>query len=822
MENLKILAIDDSPDNLTVLKAVTADAFPGATVLTALNGRQGITLARSEDPDVILLDIIMPGVDGFEVCRKLKAEEHLRLIPVVFLTALKADPESRIKALEAGAEAFLTKPFDVQELTAQILAMAKLKRSSQLQLTEKERLAALVKERTRELQRELSEHQKSEELLQQSNQKLEQNQIAMLNLLDDLKNENEARQKSENQFRSIFNDAPMGIALIDSLAGHYLEMNQIFTEIVGRSREELLRINWMQITHPDDIQQDLDNMEKMNARKIAGFKKHKRYIRPDGSVVWIAMAVAPMPTPDTAHPRHLCMISDITERIQAEAQLRLQSGALEAAANAIVITDNKGVIQWANAAFTAFTGYSLEEAIGKTPNLLKSGKHDQAFYQKLWNTILAGEVWHGELINRRKDGSFYTEDMTITPMKDNSGAVTHFIGVKQDITARKQFEEKLMQTERLDSIGRLTSGVAHDLNNIITPIILSAEMLRTTEQPETRECLLSSIEECAQRGAAVVNQILTFARGNKGERKQLQLANNVVEMENFLQQTFPKNLTITSSIPDDIWPVMSDHTQIHQVLLNLCINARDAMSEGGTLHLSVENAEIDAAFSSMAPDAKPGDYAMLSIADTGTGIPREIISKIFDPFFTTKEVGKGTGLGLSTVIGIVRSHDGFVIVDSREGLGTTFKVFLPRDTAGTPRQRVLPSTEEMQGAGATILLVDDETLITKAIAMVLENKGYKVLTAANGNEALALYGKHAKEIAVVLTDMMMPGMDGVALSRTLKEINPRIKILVSTGHASESTQTELHALGVDGILRKPYDARKLVATLHDTIHTESA
>ena len=392
------------------------------------------------------------------------------------------------------------------------------------------------------------------------------------------------------------------------------------------------------------------------------------------------------------------------------------------------------------------------------------------------------------------------------------------IALVRDITERKQFEEKLMQTERLESIGRLASGVAHDLNNIITPIILSAEMLRTAEEPEIRETLLSSIEECAQRGAAVVNQVLTFARGHRGERKQLQLTSSVAEIDAFVRQTFPKNLAITSSIPANIWPVKGDPTQLHQVLLNLCINARDAMPEGGTLHLSVENAEIDHAFAAMVPDAKAGDYAVIAISDTGTGIPREIITKIFDPFFTTKEIGKGTGLGLSTVIGIVHSHEGFITVDSKKDQGTTFKVFLPRDTAGMPQQMDLPSTGRLPVGGATILLVDDEAFITKAIAMVLENSGYKVLIATNGNEALALYKEHAEEIDIVLTDVMMPGMNGVDLARSLKAIDLRIKILVSTGHASEANQTELRALGVDAILHKPYDAKKLVATLHQAIH----
>jgi len=281
------------------------------------------------------------------------------------------------------------------------------------------------------------------------------------------------------------------------------------------------------------------------------------------------------------------------------------------------------------------------------------------------------------LTNRRKDGSLYSEEMTITPIKDAEGEIVRFIAVKQDITERKRIEEKLQQTERMESIGRLASGVAHDLNNILTPIILSTDLLRTAEGAATRERLISSIEECAQRGASVVNQVLTFARGVKGERSTLQLNRLVNDMERIMNETFPKNIVIASAIHPDLWPVKGDATQIHQVLLNLCINARDAMPDGGTLLVSTANEAIDENFAAMVPNVKAGDYAVVSISDSGIGIPDEITNKIFDPFFTTKEVGKGTGLGLSTAIGIIRDHGGFVTVESVEGHGSTFKVFLP-------------------------------------------------------------------------------------------------------------------------------------------------
>jgi len=391
--------------------------------------------------------------------------------------------------------------------------------------------------------------------------------------------------------------------------------------------------------------------------------------------------------------------------------------------------------------------------------------------------------------------------------------------VISDITEHKQMEEKVLRTQRMECMGTLASGVAHDLNNILTPVILSTNILRDADDPKTRESLLATIEECAQRGADVVNQVLTFARGATGERAPLKLDGIIQEMEKIIRVTFPKDIVITTSVPAELWPVKADPAQIHQVLLNLCINARDAMSNGGTLLISAENRTIDAAFSSLVPDAKAGDYAVLSVADHGTGIPREIINKVFDPFFTTKEVGKGTGLGLSTVLGIIRSHGGFITVESEEGRGTTFKSFLPREMKQAASDRLI-DMEIPKGDGETILVVDDELFITNVTSIVLARNGYKVLTAANGIDALALYEAHADEIKVILTDVMMPGMDGVSLSRALKEIDHEVKIVACTGYAAETREEELRALGVNVILTKPYDAKKLVASVGDAIRAE--
>lgn len=631
-----------------------------------------------------------------------------------------------------------------------------------------------------------------------------------------------ALRESELLLREAQIIARMGSYVLDISTGAWSsseELDKLFG--IGISYERSIE-GWLDLVHPEDRAM-MDNHFRNEVVALGrDFNKEYRIIRHDNQVECWVHGMGKLEFDAQGIPvRMWGAIQNIAERKQAEAQMQLQSSALEASANAIVITNAKGVIEWANAAFTTFTGYSVAEAIGKTPRMLNSGKHEQAFYRALWETVLAGEVWHGELINRRKDGTFYTEDMTITPMKDNFGTVKHFIAVKQDITERKRMEENLLRTERMESIGRLAAGVAHDINNILTPIFLSVGMLRGEEDAETRECFISSIEECAHRGADVVGQVLTFARGTTGERTTLQLSRQVDAVEKIIRETFPRNITITSSIPEELWPVKGDPTHIYQVLLNLCINARDAMPDGGTLFVSAQNRTVDEAFAAMSPDAKTGDYAMLSVSDSGTGIPREIISKIFDPFFTTKNFGQGTGLGLSTVIGIVRSHGGFVTVDSDENQGSTFKVFLPRATCETAEQKTLADSQTPLNKGGTILLVDDESFIAKVTSMVLEKHGYKVFTAAEGTEALALYREHAKEIDLVLTDIMMPGMDGVKVAKALKAMAPRLKIIASTGQATETRQAELRALGVNVIMSKPYEVEELLATLHEAIHGQS-
>ncbi len=358
-------------------------------------------------------------------------------------------------------------------------------------------------------------------------------------------------------------------------------------------------------------------------------------------------------------------------------RLRQLSRAVEQSPCSVVITDTEGRIEYVNPKFTAITGYTLEEVVGQKPSLLKSGHTPRETYTKLWDTITAGREWRGEFQCKKKNGDLFWESASICPIHSRSGRITHYLCVKEDITERKQMEENLLRAQRLESIGSLAAGVAHDLNNILAPIMMSASMLNDDLPSSTRRELVTTIEEAAQRGAEIVRQVLTFARGVEGRRATLNPEIVINQVFRIIRETFPKSIDFKQFVPEDIWHINGDLTQLHQVLLNLAVNARDAMPSGGTLDLSARNYAFSETTAPIFPAAKAGRYVIMEVRDSGSGIPARTIDRVFEPFFTTKGHGQGTGLGLSTALGIIRSHGGFMHVTSEEGEGSLFQVFIP-------------------------------------------------------------------------------------------------------------------------------------------------
>ena len=507
-------------------------------------------------------------------------------------------------------------------------------------------------------------------------------------------------------------------------------------------------------------------------------------------------------------------VRDITEQKRAEEALRASEARFEA------VMDHLGEWVWEMDAAGRFTyasvvsdkvlGYHPEEITGKLRFTDLISPNQQAeFSQRLAEQIAARQPFHQmELELVHKTGRRLRVEGSGNPILDAQGNLLGYRGAIQDLTEKKQLEAQFLRTQRMESIGTLASGVAHDLNNILAPILMGVSLLREGLLPKDAEDVLKLIETSAQRGTAVVKQVLTFGRGIAGERVLIQPRHLINEVLKMARGTFPKLITIASETPPDLWPLLGDATQLHQVLLNLCVNARDAMPKGGTLRLAAQNVRMTEDGAREKGGLKAGHYLLLQVSDTGHGIPPEIIVRIFDPFFTTKELGQGTGLGLSTVLGIVKSHGGFVGVRSEAGQGTTFEVYLPAASAPAALPR---------GQGELILVVDDEAGIRDVTRRILVKHGYTVVTASQGAEALTQYAQHRDAIRLVLSDLMMPVMDGLAMIRRLKKINPQVRIISSTGWGEENKIAALRELGLTQFLTKPFTIEQLLNALHELL-----
>ncbi|WP_193198105.1 response regulator [Nostoc sp. MG11] len=507
-----------------------------------------------------------------------------------------------------------------------------------------------------------------------------------------------------------------------------------------------------------------------------------------------------------------CASIDISERKLAEEKIREQAALLDVTTDAICVRDlNNQILFWNKGAETLY-GWRAQEVWGKNASELLYDEYSPEMETALLQVISKGK-WQGELSKLTKTNKEVLVASRWSLVCDQQGSPKSILTVDTDITEKKQLEAQLFRAQRLESIGTLASGIAHDLNNILTPILAGAQLLplKFPDADERTHHLLEILEMNAKRGADLVKQVLSFARGVEGKRITLQLRHLIMELAKILKETLPKSIEICTDVPQDLWTVSGDSTQIHQVLMNLCVNARDAMPNGGTLKISAENVFFDENYARMNLEAKIGPYVVITVSDAGVGIPAEILDRIFEPFFTTKEVGKGTGLGLSTVIGIIKSHGGFVKVYSEVGNGTRFQVYLP--AAEGIEKLSLDSWTLPKGNGELILVVDDEPAIQEITKTSLETHNYQAIIANDGIEAIALYAKHMDEISAVLMDIMLPTLDGLTAIRTLQKINPQVKIIATSGLMSNNKIGTIADIGVTTFLPKPYTVNELLLAL---------
>jgi two-component system cell cycle sensor histidine kinase/response regulator CckA len=543
-----------------------------------------------------------------------------------------------------------------------------------------------------------------------------------------------------------------------------------------------------------------------------------------GQPRWVELRIT-LIRDEASRPRaRLVLATDITERRLAERRIRDQAEMLNQAREAIFITDLENRLLYWNAGAERLYGWRSDEVLGKTAEELFDASDLAAIRLARDETFAKGQ-WQGEIRMHNRQHEPLIVESRQSLISDEGGQPKARLCINSDITDRKRLEEQFLRAQRMENIGLLAAGIAHDLNNMLAPILLAAPMLREHVSDATALGLLATLEKSAERGANVVRQILAFAHGATGEHRLLQAKHLLRDIAAVVAGTFPKTIRLEDFIPGDLWPVKGNPTQIHQVLLNLSVNARDAMPQGGTLGLRAENKVLDAMAAAKIANGRPGAFVVMHVEDTGTGIPPEVLKQMWEPFFTTKEAGKGTGLGLSTVRGIIENHNGFVNVQTSVGRGTVFTVYLPAAENGARDHATVSPIPARQGGGELILVVDDERHIREMTSTMLTRHGYRVILAADGADAAAVFAQRAAEIRLVITDLHMPNLDGAMLGRALRRINPEAKVLVVSGLSSALGNRPADYKADEfahGFLHKPFKPETLLKKVDELLHPAAA
>ena len=782
---VRVLVVDDERSMRMTLSEFLREG--GYEVESAEDAGAALQLLEKKDFDVVVSDIILPRVNGVELLGQIR-----EVAPDVQVIMMTGEPtaDTASKAVRAGAFDYIFKPISKETILKTVAGAAAVKalgderdRLKEQNRVYQDQLEQLVEERTREL------------------------------------------RESEKRYRRITESVTDYIYTVRVEDGKAVETThgEACFAVTGYTCEGFAADPdlWLRVVAEEDRDLVLEQASRILAGKDIERLVH-RIIRRDGEERWVVNSIVPQHDREGRLLSYDGLIRDITEHKRAEEERERLATAIEHAAEGIVVTDTEGTIQYVNPAFEEMTGFRREEALGKNPHFLSSGKHDEAFYRQLWETIAGGGVWSGHFTNMKKDGSLYEEEATISPVYDSSGRIVNYVAVKRDVTEQNLMDRRLRQAQKLEAIGTLAGGIAHDFNNVLAAIIGYSQIAQDTLSPDSEaHADLEHVLNAANRAKDLVRQILTFSRRDEEERQPVRIHLIIGEAIKLLRPSLPSTIEMRRSIDKECGAVLADPTQMHQIIMNLCTNAYHAMKDtGGVLNVGLIAVDADARLVALHPGLQEGTYAKLTIGDTGHGMDRETMDRIFDPFFTTKGVGEGTGLGLANVHGIVTACGGVVAVYSEPGKGTRFSVYLPC-IESEACQRVLPS-EPPRGGNESILVVDDEVNVLHVVEMGLERFGYRLTALTSSTEALELFRNQPQRFDLVISDVTMPGMAGQELARELLLLRPGLPIILMSGFSEALSPEKAKALGIRAFISKPDGIQDIARHVREVLDSAEA
>ncbi len=757
---LSILHIEDNVRDRELVRATLAAGGFTPEITYAKVRDELITALNRGSFDLILADFSMPGFGGAEALRLVRQRAQT---PAFIFVSGTIGEERAVESMKAGATDYVLKD-------------------------RLDRLAPVVRRALQE-SREREERLAAEASLREMRERLDR----------------------------VLSNCPAVIYSLRLFGGRVapLFVTENVESILGYTVSEVLDPGWWAAhIHPEDREAADAGFERL--LDVETMTQEYRMRRRDGEYRWIEDKQRVIRRGGAGQVEISGVWTDVTDRRLAADRVREQAALLEEANDAIYVHDLEGNVRFWNRAAERLYGWSADQVIGYPMEARLS--HNAGWLNEVFVVLERQGSWSGEIERFTRSDQRRVVLSRRTLLRDRGGRPACVLVIDADVTDKKQLEAQFLRAQRMEAVGALAGGIAHDLNNILAPIVMAADILESQMRDPRARGMLETVRSCAKRGADLVRQVLSFARGVEGRRVVVDLADLVRETEKIVTETFPRNIRVDLRIPSEVCRVMGDPTQLGQVVMNLCVNARDAMPGGGVLSISIEQVAVDDALAGKHSGARAGNHVLVRVTDTGTGIPESLQTRIFEAFFTTKENGQGTGLGLSTAMRIVRSHGGFIRVVSEVGRGAEFRVYLPATPSEATAVIVGGSRDELpRGSGEVILVVDDEESIRTIAQVTLENFGYRVLTAANGADAVSLVSARRGEIALVLTDMAMPVMDGPSAVSAIREIEPSIQFICSSGYAVESSTAAARNVGVNRFLPKPYSAASLLQMVADAL-----